>query len=743
MPGPPRDEFAKLVSEELRDALDIGRINLKNFERLFAKFERKQELKFLRRFYDKLGTNESLLISFKQIFMMFIETIKRPIFKSRLTPPLARQIVHEIVAEMFNEVVCAQCHGSKISKHTFHLNREHSVYFCQDCGVNVRVLNRYDYLPLVLIYFQRVFESQRKGKQGKSAKQGKQARRSEFDPVEFVKKITFDALNLLQDIPDIQSIITLNDFCRVNGFEFVDGPALKRKIVEGMAYAIKFARVDLYRRGKEFLEIHFPGHIIDKERIRAVLLDKVVEFLGEGFTTKVNKMLEFGFQEGTLDENDIVGNEMIEEAIYRGLSWCIHGGKIGRFEQLVAFAYDHEFIVEVLKIPERLEAITKLVVDSIHLQRIENIFEYIRFGTKYDLFYRQLTGSERELARRVKKNELYSANLEDLFGAVPDSLVVFLFQDLPYQLYKKFLEQNHLFNINSSIGSLGIQFRNLLDNYTMYGLSIRKIGTVEGFLQEYEKVRRDVEEARKGGKMAGDFVTFTIGKKKHLVSIKSVERIKSRLLARPKKYEFLNVSMVLRSGLGPQGKGFTYSTPFGATGELVEICSDAEENKAYIIKFKHFLKHAFLEKLRDELDTLQITKSVQQEVIQFFDSHIVTGQKVNPAEVSKITGELSSYLERVVHHDRENTSEQVRALVRDIEQVVNRLLVPITMEDQFKVRMELVSKGQISSAEVAKLTSLREKSHYDILRERFFFQVLVETFIKSFDVQEYTAGLLT
>ena len=67
-----------------------------------------------------------------------------------------------------------------------------------------------------------------------------------------------------------------------------------------------------------------------------------------------------------------------------------------------------------------------------------------------------------------------------------------------------------------------------------------------------------------------------------------------------------------------------------------------------------------------------------------------------------------------------------------ISNAIKIILRPIKMEDQFKTRMYLVKEGKIKSEDIAKLTSLKNNSHYNVLSERIFFQNEIKWFFKDY-----------
>jgi len=212
--------------------------------------------------------------------------------------------------------------------------------------------------------------------------------------------------------------------------------------------------------------------------------------------------------------------------------------------------------------------------------------------------------------------------------------------------------------------------------------------------------------------------------KKHLVSPQVIFKNMNKILAKNDNYNFYNLSMVLLGGLGPQGHGFTYSTP---KGEVIEICSDIKENEAIIIKYKQFLKQQFLNRLEKELRDFNIDIDIINSITNYLLEILDQKELINYYKKERILRNIRDFLNQDAEQNKEIPID-LKSLIEDITSAINNILREIKMEDQFKTRMELVLKDKIKSEDIAKLTSLREKSHYDVLRERFFFQYIVDWF---------------
>jgi hypothetical protein len=177
-------------------------------------------------------------------------------------------------------------------------------------------------------------------------------------------------------------------------------------------------------------------------------------------------------------------------------------------------------------------------------------------------------------------------------------------------------------------------------------------------------------------------------------------------------------------GIGPQEKGLTYSTP---KGEVIEICTDVNQNKAIIIKFKEFLKKQFIEKLEKELLNSHIKVNTIKKLVDFFVETLSKEEKINYQKKKSIISHIKNFLVEDGYYQNVNEID-FQNLIDKFSKVISVILRPIKMIDQYKARMDLVADGKLKAEDIAKLTSLKGKSHYDVLRERFFFQYIIDWF---------------
>ncbi|MHA1985191.1 MAG: hypothetical protein ACW98D_01005 [Promethearchaeota archaeon] len=423
------------------------------------------------------------------------------------------------------------------------------------------------------------------------------------------------------------------------------------------------------------------------------------------------------------------------------------------FSQLINISDKLGIFIEVKKIPFRFKIIAELHLDGMSKGLIGRIFVIIRFFNKYNLFEKKLTKEELDLVNTIrKKDQALIANLKDLFGHVSDSLIYYSCKIMPYDLLLSNKERLRTILNNPQYrlelrGRYNLNYlKTWTDWYAMYGLSVRNLGTIQEFLNNFDLnydnakkwVEFEVEDPIYYYRDDENYEYHEI--KKHFVSQENILINKDKILEKF-NYKFYSISMVLLGGLGPQGLGFTYSTP---RGEIIEICSDQKESEAIIIKFKQYLKRKFLAKLKKEMGKLGINNTVRKKVIDYLSKILNPKNLISYQHKDLILQKIKTFLHQIDEF-KQNYKSELNDIIEKITKAVSLILRDIKLRDQFITRMEMVEKGKIKSEDIAKLTSLRGKSHYDVLRERFFFQNEINWFFKDYsdEINELNMKFLT
>ena len=128
---------------------------------------------------------------------------------------------------------------------------------------------------------------------------------------------------------------------------------------------------------------------------------------------------------------------------------------------------------------------------------------------------------------------------------------------------------------------------------------------------------------------------------------------------------------------------------------------------------------------------LHIREITIQKIVDYLAHFIKKEEFISYISKKSLVNNLERFLYEDIG-DQDYSVSNLKILVNDISNTIQAILRPIKMMDQYKARMDLVAKGLLKSEDIAKLTSLKEKSHHDILRERFFFQYIVEWFYEIY-----------
>jgi len=422
----------------------------------------------------------------------------------------------------------------------------------------------------------------------------------------------------------------------------------------------------------------------------------------------------------------------LQSHFYEGLAKCLESKRFDDFRHLLEFSTMFDIFIEVKKIPNRFEIASKSILmcfqevsDGYQTASLGKLIEILRFFNEFNLFDKIISKEELNILAKIKRDKLLLLNLKDLFGVVSDSFILYIVRVIPKDLYNFLISRSTEFSYYANPHQIA-QYANIFFNrYSIYGLSVEKLGRVRHFLYNFNKNYK-LEETNSIENNDLRFIEFYFKNKKHLISPqnikKNIEKIREKIRDKT-DYNFYNLSMVLLGGLGPQGHGFTYSTP---KGEIIEICSDIRENDAIIVKYKQFLKKQFLIKLKKEMSIFNIDDITIVKIDDYLSDVLNNRELINYYKKEPILNEIKSFL------NTKGNTKQTKYLIEKISNAISIILRPIEMIDQFKCRMNLVAEHKLKSEEIASLTSLKEKSHYDVLRERFFFQYIIKWFYEIY-----------
>lgn len=668
-----------------------------NITQQFKTLEEDNKFQFFGKLFKKFGSYLLELKENNQLPYNFLESVH------------IEEFLEKLLEKLLFKKHCTECKSAEISQSSYAFNENKMIYFCRNCQRNVQIFHNTEHFPVFLIYLKDWIEENK----------SKKFRRME---------------------PNQKILSFLTQLLKVCFDYFLESGNLK--------FLIYF--YNLLEKNEIF------HHKLMENNIQDIIIGAINDSLKSGEYKKIKYAIDhlISDDEGQIQLSKILSNvknkQTIEKNFYKGLSIDLEAAHFNKFEELIKNSDKLDIFIDVKKIPNRLKIISKLIINCIQdvsvgyqTSSLGKIIDIVRFCNKYNLLLRDLTPEDHQKINRVKEDKLFIANLEDLFGKVNKYLIYFVSQVLPEDLYEYFVNYPNAYSFYSDIDQLIYYIKNSFFNaYSIYGLSVKNLGSTRHFIKEFKKNYYDVQ--KKDINEEG-FLEFNIvyrykinyygtlqereerEVKKHLVSPKNISDNEEEIISTD-SYKFHSLSMVLLGGLGPQGHGFTYATP---KGEVIEVCSDIRENEAIIIKYKQFLKRQFLTKLKKQMRRLNLDALVINDVIEYLDNLIKKKELINYEKKEVLLKKIKSFLLKANRQDF-LLNRSFKEIMNSISKAVSTILRPINMVDQFKARMDLIKQCKIKSEDIAKLTSLREKSHYDVLRERFFFQYIVNWFYEIY-----------
>ena len=128
---------------------------------------------------------------------------------------------------------------------------------------------------------------------------------------------------------------------------------------------------------------------------------------------------------------------------------------------------------------------------------------------------------------------------------------------------------------------------------------------------------------------------------------------------------------------------------------------------------------------------LDIDFNIREKILKFLSKIINPKDVISYYKKNSILRKIRNFLLQIDGFQRLDESK-LEVIMEKISFAVSIILKRIKLKGQFVARMDLVANGRLKSEDIAKLTSLRGKSHYDVLRERMFLQNKPKWFFRNY-----------
>jgi len=718
------EQFSKQIKLRIKSAIENNDFDLEKIKKLIASYDIRllEILQNLDKKFENVDETQKLFqySKFFTVIKVYLEKINEQKDNGEiilLKDKLVKKIVDDILNLLVLEKRCVECNSRKISHSTYAFDENRIIYFCSNCKKKVNVKEKSDYLPIFLMYLKEW-------------------------------KLKSDFFELKDEFSDSNGYSKLFVLCLLSdGFKYFKESGNLRALL-------------LFYKILENNGVYNKLFKTNPQDIRSIVLETIKRSLKSKDFSKIKYFLENLVELNSVDLSQIVSDsefkDTIEEVFYLTLSKYLDSKQFENFIHLIDNSPKLNVFLDVRKIPFRFDIISKLLMNCVQkvsvgyqTSALGELIEILRFCNAYDLLDKNFGEEDLKLLERIKRDALFLSNLKDLFGNVSNSLLFYIVKEMPQNLYKYFADNPNPYYANPDQIIHYVRY-SFFNQYNIYGLNVKFLYSVKQFVKEFEKnyqtfrdnTTNEPSELIKDSNKFFEFKTIYkyltyyydfqdeyehVEVKKHLVAPENILKYKNEILSK-NKYNFYSLSMVLLGGIGPQGHGFTYSTP---KGEVIEICSDIKENEAIIVKYKQFLKQQFLVRLRKEMKKINIDPFINKKVIEYLLDILDKKELINYYKKEHILNQIKE----LFNQNQENQLDdkwEFHELMCLISDALNTILRPITMVDQFKARMDLIADGKINPEDIAKLTSLKNKSHYDVLRERLFYQYIVDWFYEIY-----------